>query len=188
MPHLKATGGQTLCLLSGLIGDRNNSFLQVTGFEDSAAWELAQKTMPEERNEFIEQEEVRLLRPIASRPKAVIPREDRRPVYGYRRFFINPEDLPQFVRYSEEGVWPLYEAMDCRVLGLFSPIASIYPMEIVLMTGYYGPGHWETTRINRGKPEGMEDSFWEHGRDITIKRSDLLVRGTLVRLWQAHDF
>jgi len=188
IPALKTAGGRTICLLSGLIGDRGNTFLQVTGFEDSSAWNLAQKTMSVERNDLIEQEEVRLLKPIASRPKPVIPPEDRRPVYGYRRFFINPEDLAQFVRYSEEGVWPLYEAMDCRILGLFSPIATTYPTEIVLMSGYYGPGHWETTRINRSKPEGMEESFWEHGRNETIKRSGLLVRGSWVRLWHSHDF
>jgi len=68
IPALKTAGGRTICLLSGLIGDRGNTFLQVTGFEDSSAWNLAQKTMLVERNDLIEQEEVRLLKPIASRP------------------------------------------------------------------------------------------------------------------------
>ena len=58
-----------------------------------------------------ESEEVRLLRAISPRPKSVIPERDRRPVYGFRRFFIDPKDLDEFVHCSENGIWPRIEAM-----------------------------------------------------------------------------
>ena len=42
LEQLSAAGGQTLCLLSGLIGDPANQYLQITAFEDVRAWEEAQ--------------------------------------------------------------------------------------------------------------------------------------------------
>ncbi len=33
------------------------------------------------------------------------------------KVFINPGDLSRFAEDSEKGVWPLYEAADCRVFG-----------------------------------------------------------------------
>ncbi len=41
-PKLKAEGGQPICLLSGLIGDPANQYLQITAFENLRAWEEAQ--------------------------------------------------------------------------------------------------------------------------------------------------
>ncbi len=186
-PTVEAAGGQVLVLLTGLIGDQGNAFLQITGFSDLASWQAAQEVLTVGREELVESEEVRLLRPVASRPKTVIPPEDRRAVYSYRRLFISPADLARFVEYSEEGVWPLYEAADCRILGLWTPLAATNPLELVLMTGYHGPGHWEETRFYRGKPEGLDEGLWERGRTLGRQRNQLSMRGTWVRLWRSHD-
>jgi len=185
-PALQAAGGEPLLLLTGLIGDRGNAFLQISRFADYAAWAKAQAIYVRGREEFVENEEVRLLRSIASRPKKIIPPEDKRPVYGYRRLFINPADLDKFVEYSEKGVWPLYEATDCPVFGLFSPVWVTNPLEIVLMGSYRGPGHWEDTRFVKGKPEGVDQTIWENGRELGKKRNQLSIRGSWVRLWQSH--
>lgn len=186
-PAMKSAGGQVLCLLTGLIGDLGNTVLQITGFSEIDSWRAAQESLTTGRDELVESEEVRLLRTVASRPKAVIPPEDRRPVYSYRRLFIAPSDLPEFVRCAEEGVWPLYEAADCRILGLWTPVSATNPLELVLMTGYHGPGHWEETRFYSGRPEGIDEGLWERGRTLGARRGQLSVRGSWVRLLRAHD-
>ena len=104
LEQLSAVGGQPLCLLSGLIGDPANQYLQITAFEDVRAWEEAQAKVAPAPPDLIESETARLLRPIASRPKPVVPQEDRRAVYGCRRFFINPTDLSDFVDSLENGI------------------------------------------------------------------------------------
>jgi hypothetical protein len=186
LPAMHSAGGQVICLATGLIGDPNNAVLQITGFSDLASWQAAQANLASGRNELVQSEEVRLLRPIASRPKEVIPSEDRRPVYSYRRFFINPSDLAKFVECSEDGVWPLYEAVDCRVLGLWTPLPATSPLEIILMAGYHGPGHWEETRFFQGKPEGLDDGLWERGQELGRQRGALSVQGSWVRLWRVY--
>jgi len=187
-PKVKSAGGRVLVLLSGLIGDMGNALLQITGFADLNTWQTAQDGLTADRDKLVASEQTRLLKPVASHPKAEIPPEDRRPCYSYRRLFINPDDLPKFVEYSEEGVWPLYEKADCRVLGLLTTVAATNPLELVLMTGYHGPGHWEETRFYNGKPAEIDEGIWERGRTAGRQRGTLSVQGSWVRLFRAHDF
>ncbi len=184
---IKESGGEPLLLLTGLIGDRGNAVLQISRFSDYAIWQDIQNTYMTGRTKLVENEEVRLLKSIASRPKARIPLEDARPVYGYRKLFIDPENLSKFVEYSEKGVWPLYEACDCPVFGLFSPVSGTNPLEIILMGSYRGPGHWEETRFLGDKPEHINQQIWETGREMNLKRSALSVSGSWVRLWKSHE-
>lgn len=186
-PTIRVAGGEPLLFLTGMVGDRDNAVLQITRFPDLTAWEHAQKGMAAGREKIVESDEVRLFRSVASRPKAVIPQEDQRPCYSYRKLFINPADLPQFVEYSEKGVWPLYEAADCRIFGLFTTVAATNPLELILMTGYNSPGHWWDTRFVEGKPSGIDDKTWEQSRSLGANRNQLGVRGSWVRLWRPHD-
>ncbi len=186
-PAFRATGGEPMLLLQGMIGDRGNAVLQISKFPDVGAWEKAQRGITEGgREEIVESDEVRLLKSVASRPKPVIPKEDARPVYSYRKLFINPADLSKFVDDSEHGVWPLYESADCRVFGLFTTVAATNPLELILMTGYKGAWHWEDTRFIEGKPKDIDQKTWEQGRGRVANRSELSVRGSWVRLWRAH--
>lgn len=187
LPALRAGGGRVLCLTSGLIGDPDSSFLQMTAFEDMAAWQGARDIYATGREGLVESEEVRLLRPVASLPTGdEVAVENRRASYGYRRFFIEPDSLDDFVRCSEDGVWPWYHAAGCRILGLWTPLAGTEPQEIVLMTGYDGPGHWEETRFFGGKPESIDEALWTRGRKLGAERHALLVGNTAVRLFRAH--
>jgi hypothetical protein len=188
IPTLKSAGAQVLVLLTGMIGDLGNTFLQMAGFPDINSWQSAQEIFATGREKLVQSEGVRLLKSVASRPRPVIPQEDRRPVYSYRKLFIAPVDLPKFVQQSEQGVWPLYEAAGCRTLGLWTPMASINPLELILMTGYKSAGHWEETRFREGRPEGIDGTTWERGRSQVAERTHLSVRGSWVRLWRAHDF
>ena len=72
--------GEVLRLVAGLIGAPATELLAVSRFPDVAAWERAQGRLSFDRMDVVESEDVRLLRAIASRPKAVIPAEDSRAV------------------------------------------------------------------------------------------------------------
>ena len=180
-PALEAQGGETLCTLTAVIGDPPEELLQITRFPDFQAWEEAQKGHGGSPFSMVQTESVRLLKPVASRPKAVIGSDDLRPFYGHRRFFIPPDDLDEFVQCSEEGIWPRIEAQGARILGLWTTVAATSPMEIVLLTGYHGPAHWEQTRAYQDTPEGFDSSMWERSRRMHAQRSLLPLR-TWVRL------
>lgn len=187
IPAARTAGGQVLCLVTGLIGDPGNAFLQMTAYEDLEAWLAAQGMLPQSRKRYVHSEQVRLLRQVAYLPRGVPSAEDRRAAYGYRRFFIDPASLDRFVECSEQGVWPRHHAAGSRILGLWTPLAQSFPMEVVLMTGYHGPGHWEETRFYGRKPDHIDDETWERGRSLGAERNNLLIGGSWVRLFRAHD-
>lgn len=172
-PSFESEGGEVLRLVAGLIGASATELIAFTRFPDIAAWERAQDRLSFDRMELVESEEVRLLTSIASRPKAAIPDEDRRAVYGYRRFWINPADLNDFVRYSEEGIWPRIEAHGGCILGLWTLVASTVPQEIVLMTGYHGPAHWEQTRERQSIPAGFDEQSLERVYQMSKSRREI---------------
>jgi len=185
-PRLRPKGGQPLCLLSGLIGDPANQYLQITAFENVEAWETAQREIPPPPVDIVESESVRLLKPIASRPKPQVPLGDRRAVYGCRRFLINPEDISDFVSSSEYGIWPRIESQGACVLGLWTTIATTQPMEILLLTGYHSLSHWEETRVNSRQQENVAQTLRQRESPLRDRRIDLTQR-TWVRLMRAHE-
>jgi hypothetical protein len=169
-------GGRVLCLMSGLIGSPANELLQVARYPDYASWQAAQAARPGGLEGLVESEEVRLLRAIAARPKDVLPPEDRRTVYGFRRFFTRAADLDEFAHCSGEGVWPRIEAQGACILGLWTTIAATDPQEVILLTGYHGPAHWEETRGNLPMPEGFDPELWERGRRLGARRGELTLK------------
>ena len=196
VPRMKRAGSQLQLLLTSLIGDSSNTILQIARYPDFASWQSTQEKIRTGKCAWIEREKVRLLRSVSSRPKSIIPPEDHRATYTYRTWFINPEDLKTYVRDSEKGVWPLSEALDCRTHGLFATLAATYPMEIILLAGYHGPGHWGETRINRhweqtnpaeSRPASIDRKVWEAGCKSMSNRENTLVRASSVRLWQAQS-
>ena len=184
-PKLKAEGGQPLCLLSGLIGDPPNQYLQVTEFEDAQAWEAAQNNVPPSPHYMVTSESVRLMQSIASRPKTQVPKEDQLAVYGCRRFLINPADLPDFVNSSQNGIWPRIESQGARILGLWSTVAVTQPMEILLLTGYHSPTHWEETRVTSSQQTSVDEELRQQESPLRNRRLDISQK-TWVRLMQAH--
>ncbi|MDP2920178.1 MAG: hypothetical protein Q8O43_08185 [Dehalococcoidia bacterium] len=187
-PKIRTAGGEPLLLLTGLIGDRGNAVLQISRFPNLESWQSTQKDLASGRESLVESEEVRLLISVASRPKSVIPKEDKRPCYSYRKLFINPTDLRQFVDDSEKGVWPLYEQADCRIFGLFTTLWATNPLELILMAGYNGPGHWMETRFLGERPTDIDPKLYDQGKQRLSSRGQLGVRGSWVRLWRPHDF
>lgn len=185
-PRLRAEGGQPVCLLSGLIGDPANQYLQMTAFEGLRAWEEAQIAIPPSPPDLVESETVRLSRPIASRPKPVVPLEDRRAVYGCRRFFIDPANLDDFVNSSQNGIWPRVESQGACILGLWSTVATTQPMEILLLTGYHSPTHWEETRVTSSQQAEVDQALKQQESPLRDRRVDISQQ-TWVRLMRAHE-
>lgn len=184
-PKIRAEGGRPFCLLSGLIGDPANQFLQITAFEDLKVWEAAQAVASPPKN-VVASESVRLLRPIASRPKQTVPQEDRRAVYGCRTFFIDPEDASDFVASSENGIWPRGESQGVCVLGLWTTIAATQPMEILLLTGYHSPSHWEETRVTSRQQENVDQALRQKESPLRDRRVEISQQ-TWVSLMRAHE-
>lgn len=183
-PTVEANGGEVLCTLSAAIGDPAEEVLQMTRFPDYQAWEQAQAARTANPIGLFRSENVRLLKPIANRPKDVIPASDQRAFYGHRRFFISPDDLDEFVDCSENGIWPRIESQGACILGLWTTVASTSPMEIVLLTGYHGPAHWEETRaVSEDAPNGCDQEVWTHSRRKRAQRTQLAIT-SWVRLMQ----
>ena len=180
-PALAESGGEVLCTLTAVIGDPTEELLQVSRYPDMEHWEQAQDAYDQSRMPFVDSEDVRLLRAVSSRPKSVVTPDDLRPFYGHRRFFISPADVDEFVEHSQNGIWPRIEAQGACILGLWTPIGVTTPQEIVLLTGYHGPAHWEETREKPAAPEGVKEGVWTHGKRARSGRSDITIR-TWVRL------
>ena len=173
VPSIRAAGGEVICLLSGLIGNPQNELVQITSWRSLNAWRQAQAAFREGPSEMHQSEEVRLLRAISSRPKTSIPEEDRRSVYGFRRFFIHPHDLDEFVNCSENGIWPRIEAMDACILGLWTTASETNPQEIIIATGYHSPSHWERTRYEGTPPPGVDRALWDNEYDLRRRRVEI---------------
>jgi hypothetical protein len=182
-PALAARGARPLVLLNGLIGAPATETYLYTGFPDLAAWQEAQPLLagatPEDaesapwaagRQRLVETESTRLLLPSGPRPKSETPFEDRRAVYGQRRFWLRPVDWPAFIGHSAGGIWPRIEAQDARILGLFRDAATTDPLAALLLTGYHGPAHWQDTRAT--------ETPW---RDVSGALADQDTRGRTAR-------
>ena len=188
-PSLRASSGRVLCMLNGMIGNPTSHILQMTAYQDLESWQTAQGAWSIERDSLLEKESVRILRSVSSRPKDTITPEDRRPVYGYRRFLISPSDLSEFVTCSEEGIWPRIEKMGASILGMWTPMASSSPLEVVLLTGYNGPAHWEETRFDNRTDEvdGDVDELWSREEALRERRTQL-TQETWVEMMKSTDF
>ena len=196
-PSLEAAGARPLCLLNGLIGAPSEECYLFTGFKDADAWLKAQELITgvsgnggsdlslRSRAEIISEERVRLLLPSPMRPNPETRAEDRRAVYGFRRWWINPEDYPEFARLSLENIWPAMDEMGHHVLGQFREAATTDPMEVINLAGYDSPAHWHETRSARSPSSPISDE----ARRLMIEggpKRRALEKRTYVTLMTAH--
>ena len=188
-PSIRASGGSIICVLSGLIGKPTSHILQMTSYRDLESWQTAQGAWSVGPESLLTEETVRLLKPVATRPKDTIPPEDRRSLYGYRTFFISPNDLSEFVRCSEEGVWPRIETMGACILGMWTTLASTSPLEVILLTGYHDTSHWEQTRLTPAQPESLDTdaSIWDRETALRSRGTELTLK-TYLELMRPTDF
>ena len=66
-------------------------------------------------------------------------------IYTIRTFQVDPQNYRDFVRQSEEEIWPGLEKLGARSLGLWTTIIG-GAERILLMTRYDSLAHWQETR------------------------------------------
>ncbi len=186
--QLESSGHRPLCLLNGMIGKTAEDVVLVTGYKDFNAWKSAQPLLAGESRqsaprEWVDEEQVKLLEASSYRPDPETPKSDRRPVYGMRRWWIDPNDWPEFNRLSYEGVWPALDHMGHYVMGQFRDMATTSTLEILNLAGYHDPSHWQATRdpAAQGVPAELIEKYNTIGRD----RRQLVLR-SFVCLMAAH--
>ena len=186
--RLIESGHQPLCLINGLIGAAVEDVVLIVGFEDYNAWQQAQGAIAgsdsgQAPRDWVQEETVRLMLASPYRPTGPTKPEDRRPVYGARRWWINPEDWESFNRLSYEGVWPTMDHMGHHVIGQFRDAATTSPLEILNLAGYHDPAHWQATRTPaaHGVPKELVDQLHTQGPE-----REALVLYSYVCLMRAH--
>ena len=103
-------------------------------------------------------------------------------VYAHRWFWLRDQDQDEFVRLSEEGVWPFFEADGCEIIGLWRDMASGRAARLLLITRYVSVAHWERTRTQAPEPPpGADPRLYEQARQAVRRRAELTER-SIVRL------
>ena len=180
-PKIEEKNGKVICLLQGIVGNPTNELLQITRFPDLNIYQQMQPLLNNKGVSLLESKEVRLFKSITSRPKDLLPIEDRRPIYSDRRFFIRNYDVEKCADLSENVIWPLYEAWGCRVLGLFTTFVTSEIQEVMMFAGYNSIAHWEETR-NIGfstRPKMIPQKIWKEGKKAVVNRAEFTLRSTV---------
>lgn len=186
-PSIRTAGGQILCVVGGVIGKPKTHLVQITSFNNFDDLKTSQGAWAVDRSEFIEHEEVSLLQSISTRPKEIIPPEDRRPFYGLRKFYISSSNVKEFVECSEDGIWPRMEKMGASIIGMWTTLSSTTPTEITLLTGYNSPTHWEQTRFDSIQSNKSQDQIWDREEALRNRRNDITLN-TYVDFMESVEF
>ena len=163
-PELNRQGAKVVCLLNGFIGQPQEEVMQITRFPDWDSWNGYQQNRITGESGLVEKDEARLLKAVASRPG----------------------DIADFAHYGENGVWPRIESQGACILGLWTTLAVTDPLEVILVTGYHGPGHWEETRVTGPKPEDVDSGLWQGDLELRARREAMTLK-TWVCLMQAIE-
>ena len=83
-------------------------------------------------------------------------------------------------------MWPRIESQGACIRGLWSTLAGGDPMEVVLLTGYHGPGHWGEKRVTQPKPEDVDSALWQGDQKLQARREHITLK-TWVNLMQAVE-
>jgi len=96
-----------------------------------------------------------------------------------RYFKIKKGTFPEFLKASQEGVWPYFEKIGSRVVGMWTVIhpaidgvtaESADYDEVYLMTRYASVAHWEASR--EPQKHGGNGPDWEAcARALEVRRS-----------------
>jgi|GEM_PF-343145 len=197
-PALIEAGARPLCLLSGLIGAPVQETYLFVGFPDAVSWQQGQGLITglsvEEgraagpiraRAALLEEESARLLIPSPFRPSAEPRREERRAVYGFRKWWIKPETFPEFEHCTHEGVWPAMDAMGHWVLGHFREAFTSELLEVSNLAGYYDPAHWQRTRTAAAPENNVPAELLAKLAELAPRRNALTLK-SYVKLMTAH--
>jgi hypothetical protein len=107
------------------------------------------------------------------------------PIVTKRYFKIKKGAFPQFLKVSQEGVWPFFEKIGSRVVGMWKVIhteqsgskASPDYDEVILMTQYASVEHWKASR--KMAEMGGNGPDWKKAREAIELRRSLTFETTL---------
>ncbi len=101
-------------------------------------------------------------------------------IYTLRTFHVDRKDYAEFVRISEETIWPGIEKQGARALGLFVVVIG-GPERILLMTRYDSLAHWQETRSwnELGSSAG--------GRAALVKETEMIALRPLTKRMPSKD-
>jgi len=174
LPSLRSTGGKVLCMLKGLVGRTPDSLTQLTFFENLESWQTSQGAWITDNDGLIQNQTVRLLRTLGSRPnpKVTVPPEQRRLIYQYESSTISPTDFSEFILCNEEGVWPEVEKKGASVLGMWALSSTTSPVEIITLTGYETVSHWEELHFRDMTQQ--DDNIWSRELQLTQRLKSIV--------------
>lgn len=194
--RLDGAGLRPLCFLNVLIGgvpEETHTFIGYPSWDD---WQRGQEIMTgvgddagaarrNVRREIVLDEEVRPMIAFSGRPLPETPLEDRRPLYGLRRWMIDPAQWEHFTDLSANGIWPAQDAMGHRVLGQFRTAALTDPLEVLNLPGYHSVGHWHETKSTLDPASGVSEELRQRLAAAGDERSGL-IRRSWIQLANAH--
>ncbi|GEM_PF-2398374 len=169
-PALEGREGRALGLWQVVMGGEERIVL-ITRYESLAHWQQT-RSWPENRVHGANAvpwpasgREAVAARAALTRATDVIalqPLGERRPpedtpdgmpgIYALRSFQVRPEDMAEFVRRTEDAVWPWYETQGARPLGMWRAHVAEAP-RIWMLTRYADLGAWEASREVGTEPE-----------------------------------
>jgi len=175
----KQAGGTPFLLCAGMIGFASDEGVLMRAWQDSDAL-AAQGARTMSAAEGVTGSSVERLVPTARPVTNAAPTEPG--VYAHRWFWIQPQDQDEFVRISDEGVWPFFEADGCRIVGLWRSMEPGPLAKLLLITRYRDVAHWERTRPQEPEPPpGADERLYAMSRNAVRRRAELTQR-SIVRL------
>lgn len=203
-PGLATQGAEVLVFLSGLLGAASEETIQLTAYPDFATWQRLQlnsaSPRPDwitesawapvsaalgSRTELLQEEHVHWLKSCGARVPERQNQQTRRSLYSLRRLSIHPESLREFLRLSEQEIWPRVETQGATILGAWRDAAATEPMMLTVLTGYQDPAHWQAVRVIGSPPDGFTAEQWRQAREAVLQRSRLTM-SSVELLMQDH--
>ncbi len=155
-PSLQRDGHRVVCVLNGLIGKGVQDVLIIVGYSDFAARQAAQPLFMGQ-SELVQEEEIHLLQSSPYTEGRGVNVEDRRNIYGVRRWWIEPKDWDEFVRLSYEGIWPAMDHVRPSSMIMCPPRRPMLPCQFFSVAELRAT-HSIVDRVLGGLPV-----WWNHG-------------------------
>jgi hypothetical protein len=186
-PALEQRDGRSLGLWSVVMGGAERIVL-ITRYESLAHWQET-RGWPEgrqgsprgaiggdavvERAVITRETDLIALEPLSRRMPIDDAPEERPGLYTLRSFRVRGQDHAEFVRLTEEIIWPWFERMGSRHLCLWRTTIAEEP-KLYMLSRYDDLAHWEATRGAGPEPADPEQRpGWQAAREALAARAAL---------------
>ena len=113
------------------------------------------------------------LQPLSRRMPLADAPETAPSLYTLRTFRVRPRDDAEFARITEEVIWPWFETMGSRHLGLWRAVIAEDP-QLYMLSRYDDLAHWQATRGAGPEPDDSSVRHqWQAAREALARRAEL---------------